>query len=212
MPTYACLDDLGKVLEDLLWLLHFEGERCDYKQILSQWLTDTSANNRSLGVTCVQALCGAPHRALSARWRMRCLCAKPARLCVMTILFPICVIVVSVIVYESLQPQLSELSRTPSQPEIQHTGACGTYVPRWLEVRRSKSLSMWPESSQLGVNPWKLIQTQLPGLGAHVRQPWWYVFCVIITNNFCSNLIMYQPIIDHWSFAVFFVIADTSII
>ena len=70
-------------------------------------------------------------------------CAYRTGTTVTTILFSIwigCTIVVTVVVHESLPPQLSELSRTPSQPENQRTGACGAYAPRWLEAHSSAAL------------------------------------------------------------------------
>ena len=45
------------------------------------------------------------------------------------------------LLYESLLPQLSELTETPHQPENQRTGARGAYAQRQYEVRRSLRLA-----------------------------------------------------------------------
>ena len=50
------------------------------------------------------------------------------------------IIIVPVIAYESLTPQLSKLSGIPNHPENQRTGACGAYAPRRHAVRGSQSL------------------------------------------------------------------------
>ena len=66
-----------------------------------------------------------------------------------------CVILVSLVylslltlLYESLPPQLSELSETPHQPENQSSGARGAYTPRRYEARRSQILhARWRRGS-----------------------------------------------------------------